>query len=189
MIFGVTDAAGLLARHGAIFGHMVLLTTVAAGSLLTSWAILGHVILLTTVAASSLFAIRAIFRKVILRFTDLASTSSLSALLCAVTNTMTILSAKVALDFGLLFLHLFLRACLRLVTNFAAIVAFVNSAIERNTGIGEASQVVLSRGRPLLDKSGTLGFVREEVADRILLADFALEVDVGPGITMVFLLW
>jgi hypothetical protein len=84
---------------------MVFLTTVATGSLLAIWTLSSHVVLSATVAASLFLAVGTVFGNVVRFITDLASTSSLLALLFAVTNTMTLFSAQVAKNLGLLSLY------------------------------------------------------------------------------------
>jgi hypothetical protein len=81
---------------------MVFLTTVATGSLLTIWTLSSHVVLGATVAAGLFLAVGTVFGNVVRFITDLASTPSLLALLLAVTNTMTLFSAQVAKNLGLL---------------------------------------------------------------------------------------
>lgn len=174
MIFGVTDTALLLAWFGAVLGDMVFLTTVAACSLLAIWTLSSHVILRATVAASLFLTIGTVFGNVILFITDLASTPSLLTLLLAVTNTMTLFSAQVAKNLGLLSWYLLLWTSLALVTNFSAVVALVHTTIKWGTGVGKTSEVLFGRGWPFVEQSGTLRLVREKVANSILLAGFTL---------------
>jgi hypothetical protein len=75
------------------------------------------------------------------------------------------------------------------VTNFSAVAALVDTTIKWGTGVGKTSEVLFGRRWPFVKQSGTLRFVREKVANSILLAGFTLKVDVGPGVTMVLLLW
>jgi len=125
----------------------------------------------------------------LLRLADFARTTTLLAFLFAVTNTMTLFIAQMADDLELLSRSFLFRASSGLVTNFATVIALVNTTIKWNTGIGKTSEIFRSILGPLGDKSGALRLVRKEIADGIFLVDFTLKVDVGPGVTMVFFLY
>lgn len=183
--FGPVD---LLAWLLTLSRDVTFLTAVVAGLLAWIGTVLGDVIFLTTVATSTLLAVRAILGHVIFRLTDLASTTWLLAFLSTVSDTMTFLATQMAQNLGLLFLNLVLWASLGLVADFIAVFALVDTAVEGSTGIGKTGKVFLGSCRPLGDEGRTLSFVRLEVADSILLADFSLEVDVGPSITMILFL-
>jgi hypothetical protein len=101
---------------------------------------------------------------------------------------MTFFVAQMTEDLGLLTGSSLFSASTGLVANLTTVGTFVNTTIKRNTGIHETSQVVLRIFGPFGGERGTLRLVRSEIADRVTLADFTLEIDVGPSVTMVFLL-
>lgn len=101
---------------------------------------------------------------------------------------MTFFIAQMTENLGLVTDIAFFRTSTRLVTNLTAILALVNTSIKWDTSIFKASKVIFGILGPFGEKGWALRFVRSEIADCILLADFTLQIDVGPGITMVFLL-
>ena len=123
----------------------------------------------------------------VLSFADLAGTTSRLALLTAVTNTMTFLTAQETSDGGLNTGHLLVRATTSRVTELIAVVALLDATVKRGTSVGKTSQVLFRRSGPLVEERRTLSLVGSEVADCVFLADFALKVHVCPGITMIFL--
>lgn len=96
--------------------------------------------------------------------------------------------AQMTEDLGLLTDSSLLSASTGLMANLTTVGAFVNTTIKWNTSIHQTSEVVLSIFGPFGNECGTLRLVRSEIADCVLLADFTLEVDVGPSVAMVFLL-
>ncbi len=126
--------------------------------------------------------------KVVFRFANLAGTSTTLALLGTVADAMASLATKVAGDVDSLTAHLLLGTSFAQMSDFAAVVALVHTTIKRGARIGKTGEILLGRSRPLVNQNRTVGFVGEEVANGILLAGFALKVDIGPGVAMIFLL-
>jgi hypothetical protein len=216
MTFLVADGTGhlspvdLLARSTALSRHMAFLTTVAAGHLARVRAVGGEMIFFTAVAAGALLLVGAILRaqscqhelglkrrrvgrvvtylgKMFLRLADLAGTVGLLALLSTVANAVTDFSTQEAGDGRLDGGDSLLRAATSSMTKLVAVVALGNTAIHRDTGIGKAGEIVLGRRRPLADEVGTSDIGGGEVRDSILLVDIALQVDIGQGVTVIFL--
>ena len=169
--------------------HVAFLGADVAGDLARVGTVGSLVIFLTAVAACSLLTIRTVLRQVFLRLADLAGTTSAGlALLSTVTDTMTLLATQEAGNDGLNTGHSLVWAAFGGMTELVAVAALRNATIERDASVGEASEVFFRRSRPLVKQSGTLSFLRGEVADCVFLADVALKIDVGPGATEIFLL-
>jgi hypothetical protein len=161
-------------------------------------ALFGHMILGTTVAASTLLAVGAILGNVIGGLADLAGTGRtlFLTLLLAITNAMTFFATEVARDLGLLDDGKLFGAPTLGVADLVAgcglvrssrershlpVVAVVDLAIHGYTSVGETFEVVGSILGPLGNHVGARGFVTPVVTDGVLLAHVALEVNIGHG--------
>lgn len=101
---------------------------------------------------------------------------------------MTFFIAQMTEDLGLFTGSALFFAGTGLVANLTAVVALVNATIKWDTSICKAKEVVFGILGPFGDESGALSLVGSKIANRIFLADFTLEVDIGPGVTMILLL-
>ncbi|KAI1179156.1 hypothetical protein F4777DRAFT_499003 [Nemania sp. FL0916] len=95
-----------------------------------------------------------------------------------VTNTMPTLTAVKAHDDYSLFFVLFLWAIFGDMPKPTAISAFSEASVDGLTSIGQASQVLLSTGRPDLPLTSADGLRFESIIDLVLLVKVALEVHV-----------